>query len=133
MRKTKEDTAKTRDMILDAALKIFSQKGYAASRLEDVAEEAGLTRGAIYWHFENKLKLYYALFKDFFTKKVKRFDEMLQSGQPPLTRIRRLMQEAFVHLEDDEDYRAIEMMNLFKTERTEELKNIFKECSKYIN
>ena len=58
MRKTKEDAAATRKALLEAALTVFSRQGYAATRLEDVAKEAGVTRGAIYWHFGSKAELY---------------------------------------------------------------------------
>ena len=54
MRRTKKDAELTRQQLLKAGFKVFGDKGYAAARLSDVAEEAGVTRGAIYWHFENK-------------------------------------------------------------------------------
>ncbi len=57
MRKTKEEAAETRQALLRAALAVFSRQGYAATRLEDVAHEAGVTRGAIYWHFKSKADL----------------------------------------------------------------------------
>ncbi len=53
-RKTKEDALKTREAILDAAVKVFSVRGVSGSTLADIAKEAGVTRGAIYWHFKNK-------------------------------------------------------------------------------
>jgi TetR/AcrR family acrAB operon transcriptional repressor len=61
MRRTKEEAALTRQAILDAALHIFGSKGYSATRLEDIAQAAGVTRGAVYWHFENKAQLYKTL------------------------------------------------------------------------
>jgi AcrR family transcriptional regulator len=42
------------DVLLDAAFRVFAERGYRATRLEDVAEEAGLTKGAIYYHFDGK-------------------------------------------------------------------------------
>lgn len=64
MRRTKEDAELTRQQLLEAGCKIFGDKGYAATRLSDVAEVAGVTRGAIYWHFKNKKELFVALFKE---------------------------------------------------------------------
>ena len=61
MRRTKEEAEQTRQDLLDAALTVFSQKGYTATRLEDVARAAGVTRGAIYHHFGSKAELYSAL------------------------------------------------------------------------
>jgi AcrR family transcriptional regulator len=52
---TKQEQAeKTKQDLLDAALVVFSKKGYSTTRLEDIAKQAGVTRGAFYWHFKNK-------------------------------------------------------------------------------
>ncbi|MDF7809274.1 TetR family transcriptional regulator [Pontiellaceae bacterium B12219] len=53
-RRTKADAAKTREQILEAALKIFSAKGYSKATFVDVAREIGLSKGAVYWHFKTK-------------------------------------------------------------------------------
>lgn len=58
MRRTKEDAELTRQSLLKAATKVFSRKGYAATRLEDIAEAAKVTRGAIYHHFGGKAELF---------------------------------------------------------------------------
>lgn len=60
-RKTKEEALETRHLILDSAQKVFSAKGVAHSSLNDVARAAGVTRGAIYWHFANKADLFNAM------------------------------------------------------------------------
>ncbi len=56
-RKTKEEAQETRSAILDAAVRVFAVKGAAHASLADIAQEAGVTRGAIYWHFANKADL----------------------------------------------------------------------------
>lgn len=56
-RKCKEDSDRTYPMLLDAAEQVFSQKGYARATFHEIAEQAGLTRGAIYWHFSDKNQL----------------------------------------------------------------------------
>ena len=48
MRRTKEEAAVTRARLLEAALAIFHAKGYAATTLDDIARQAGITRGAIH-------------------------------------------------------------------------------------
>lgn len=53
-RKTKAQALETRHQILDAALAHFSEHGVAATSMGDIATAAGVTRGAIYWHFKNK-------------------------------------------------------------------------------
>ncbi|MCS8129849.1 TetR/AcrR family transcriptional regulator [Pseudomonas aeruginosa] len=61
MRRTKLEMEQTRQRLLDAAECVFSDQGYAAAKLEDIAEVAGLSRGSIYWHFKGKLELLYAV------------------------------------------------------------------------
>jgi AcrR family transcriptional regulator len=53
-RKTKEEAEQTRLRILTAAEAVFCRQGVAASSLHDIARRAGVTRGAVYWHFANK-------------------------------------------------------------------------------
>jgi TetR/AcrR family acrAB operon transcriptional repressor len=62
-RRTKDDALATRDHILDAAELVFEQRGVSRCSLQEVAQAAGVTRGAIYWHFENKADLANAMFK----------------------------------------------------------------------
>jgi Bacterial regulatory proteins, tetR family len=52
MKRTRQQAQETRDQILDAAEWVFAEHGVAQTSLEDVAERAGFTRGAIYGHFE---------------------------------------------------------------------------------
>jgi AcrR family transcriptional regulator len=50
--------------ILDAALKVFAQKGFAAARMDDIAKEAGVTKGTIYLYFENKEAVFKSLVRE---------------------------------------------------------------------
>ncbi len=61
VRKTKEDAQETYIALLDAAEKVFSEKGVTRTTLNDVACAAGMTRGAIYWHFKDKSALFEAM------------------------------------------------------------------------
>lgn len=61
MRRTKGCAEQTREAILDAAEAVFFRQGVASTTLSQIAAEAGMTRGAIYWHFENKLALFKAM------------------------------------------------------------------------
>jgi len=60
-RKTKAEAEETREKILDAAEQLFFAHGVMQTSLEQVAEEACVTRGAIYWHFSDKVALFKAL------------------------------------------------------------------------
>ena len=61
VRRTKAEALQTRAQILDAAEQVFHRKGVLSASLKDIASEAGVTRGAIYWHFKNKHDVFMAM------------------------------------------------------------------------
>ena len=52
-RRTRDEALETRNTILDTAERVFSERGVSHTTLADIAAAAGVTRGAIYWHFKN--------------------------------------------------------------------------------
>jgi TetR/AcrR family acrAB operon transcriptional repressor len=60
-RRTKSEALETRSRILDAAERVFHEKGVANGSLEEIAAAAEVTRGAIYWHFKDKAELFDAM------------------------------------------------------------------------
>jgi TetR/AcrR family acrAB operon transcriptional repressor len=58
VRRTKDEAVETRNQILDAAERVFSERGVSRTSLTDIAEAASVTRGAIYWHFKDKAELF---------------------------------------------------------------------------
>jgi AcrR family transcriptional regulator len=69
------DTLDTRTQILEAAFKTFAENGYSGSTLDNVAAEAGLTKGAVYWHFKGKDDLCMALIEEHFRREAIRIPE----------------------------------------------------------
>jgi len=57
-RKTKIEALKTRQHLIDVAITLFAKNGVSATTLTDIADAAGMTRGAIYWHFDSKVSLF---------------------------------------------------------------------------
>ena len=58
VRRTKAEAEQTRHAVLDAAEHLFHAKGVSATSLSDIAAAAGVTRGAIYWHFRDKVDVF---------------------------------------------------------------------------
>jgi TetR/AcrR family acrAB operon transcriptional repressor len=61
VRRTKDEAQETRSRILDAAERVFSEHGVSRTSFEDIAHAAGVTRGAIYWHFKDKSDVFAAM------------------------------------------------------------------------
>jgi TetR/AcrR family acrAB operon transcriptional repressor len=125
MKRTKEDAALTRKLVLDAALKVFSRKGYSQATLEVIAKEARVTRGAIYWHFKNKFEMFVALLGDLYEKAIERIHRVLNSLEKPREKIRCLISELFTMFLNLEQFRIIEEVNIFRFEKRKELKAFF--------
>lgn len=62
-RKTKAEAEQTKQHLITAARRVFQQNGITNTSLESVALAAGVTRGAVYWHFRNKSDLFQAVRK----------------------------------------------------------------------
>jgi TetR/AcrR family acrAB operon transcriptional repressor len=121
MRRTKEEAALTRQQILSAALSVFGAKGYSAATLEDIAQAAGVTRGAIYWHFEDKAGLYNSLMQDYSARGAEIAQGAIDQGGSLLVILKRVFVDLLRAVESEDSLRAMMELQLFKTELTEEL------------
>src|SRR3984885_7184390 len=65
-----EQQAQTRARLIDAAAKVFARRGFQAASVEEIAEEAGYSHGAVYSNFEGKADLFLAVFEDYMTERV---------------------------------------------------------------
>lgn len=59
-------TEKRRAQIIEAAMKVFSEKGFEKARVDDIVAESGLSKGAVYWYFKSKDEIIQAAFDQFF-------------------------------------------------------------------
>ena len=115
VRKTKEEAQDTRHAILDAAERVFQERGVSHTSLAEIAAAAGVTRGAIYWHFANKSDVFDALFERVFAPLEERFlalhDELRRnSALNPLEHIRTMSLDFIGRVVSDPRYfRLIEI------------------------
>jgi AcrR family transcriptional regulator len=58
------DSPRTRERILDAALTLFAEKGYDATSMREIAEQLGITKAALYYHFDSKADIVRAMLAD---------------------------------------------------------------------
>ncbi|MFA9441736.1 TetR family transcriptional regulator [Uliginosibacterium sp. sgz301328] len=103
VRKTKVETEKTRQDIIAAARDMFAEHGVTRTTLEQIAHAAGVTRGAVYWHFANKLDLMVALRDDVLMPLIEELQDTLQveDGRDPLTAIESFLLMHIDRLEAD--------------------------------
>lgn len=84
---TLRDPDTTRGRILDAALLIFSRNGYHGTRLDDIVDASDTSKGAIYFHFANKERLFLALVDQFAELLERRVQEAIQGQDAGMGRV----------------------------------------------
>ena len=109
-RKTKEDTKMTREMIMKAALDLFIERGYDRTTLDDIARAVGLSKGAVYWHFENKQALLSKLILTVVERHDKETKEKMEKPASPEKLVENLIYHANITLTRDEDRKFFLMM-----------------------
>jgi AcrR family transcriptional regulator len=82
------DPQATRERILDAALLTFSRQGYHGTRLDDIVDASETSKGAIYFHFANKERLFLALVDQFADLLERRVLEAIEREQQGMARVR---------------------------------------------
>ncbi|SDK99906.1 transcriptional regulator, TetR family [Franzmannia pantelleriensis] len=107
-RRTKAEAEATREALLDAAEEVFFDHGVARTSLEQIARHAGMTRGALYWHFKNKADLFMALIE-----RVRMpFEELVDTLHhphlldDPLEALRVAFDNGFIRLEQPSSHRV---------------------------
>jgi AcrR family transcriptional regulator len=78
----------TKEKILDAALDIFSRKGFYNTKLDEIVEASRTSKGAIYFHFPNKERLFLALVDQFADLLERRVVEAIQNEEKGINRVR---------------------------------------------
>ena len=122
VRRTKEEALETRSKILEAAEQAFYERGVARTTLADIAALAGVTRGAIYWHFSNKADLVQAMLDSLHEP----LDEMAKASEnqneiDPLGCMRQLLVHLFRQVAIDPKTRRINEILFHKCEFTDEM------------
>lgn len=125
MRRTREDAEITRQNLLATALQVFSRQGYAETRLEDIAAEAKVTRGAIYHHFGSKADLYNAMVTEASGRALEVLQKAINAGGNTLNALKRVFVDLLVYAHDDSQFRAINELVIFKTGSAPELQEGF--------
>ncbi|MBD2799164.1 multidrug efflux transporter transcriptional repressor AcrR [Xenorhabdus sp. M] len=127
-RKTKQQAQKTRHQIIEAAIKVFSERGVSATSLSDIAIEAGVTRGAIYWHFKNKMDLL-SIVCQMPERKADELEKEYQAKYPnnPLLTLRSLMISMLRMMIDDPQLRNLIEIFFHKCEFVGEVSSLSEE------
>jgi AcrR family transcriptional regulator len=91
----RRDPGARRQAILEAALDVFAAEGFAAAKLDDVADKAGVAKGTIYLHFKDKQDLFEQMVRDAVLPVIARLEELAKVPDLPAELVLRAMFDVF--------------------------------------
>ena len=123
-----EKQARTRVELIATAAKVFARRGYNGASVEEIAEEAGYSHGAVYSNFEGKADLFLAVFEDYMAERVREL-AATQAALPPdaplAVRARALADQWMERLARDRDSVVLHMEFIAHADRDPELARRF--------
>lgn len=125
VRRTKEEAQETRHRLLDAAEVLFQAQGVSQTSLQQIAQHAGATRGAIYWHFKDKADLFNAMLDR--VKLPLEAAAQKAAGGPeadPVDDIECMMVEALKQMTSDPQVRRVFEVATHKVEYTHDMESV---------
>ena len=123
-RRTKEEALATRHRLIDAAEVLFQSQGVSQTSLQQIAEQAGATRGAIYWHFKDKADLFNAMMERVTLPMESAVRIGGNSEHDPLTLIETGMVHALRLVTDDPQVRRVFEVAMHKVEYSGEMASV---------
>lgn len=124
-RRTKEDALATRHGLLDAAELLFQAQGVSRTSLNDIARQAGTSRGAIYWHFKDKAALFNAMMERVTLPLEQSFEAVGRGGSvDPLALLCAGVRAALVRIATDPQTRRVLEVATQKVEYVDELQAV---------
>src|SRR5580704_2647331 len=122
VRRTKDEAEQTRDTILDAAERVFYKHGVARTSLEQIARAAKVTRGAVYWHFKDKLELCEAMMQRVFLPQEDILEQLaIQNSRTPLTDLKNACCHSLKLMATDKRRQRVVSILMFRCEYVEEM------------
>ncbi len=89
----KPDVSETRkSQILEAAMKVFSRQGFHEARMDDIVQESGLSKGALYWYFKSKDEVILAILDSLFAREISGLKDLQEKEGPASDLLREFMQ-----------------------------------------
>ncbi len=106
------DRTDKHELILDAAIRVFAEKGFNAARISDVADAAGVADGTIYLYFKNKEDLLLSIFEEKMDLLLAGLREALEGITEPLDQVRTFARYHFRQVQDHRELAEVLQIEL---------------------
>lgn len=121
-RKTKADALLTRQRLIDAAIEQFALRGVSDTTLSDIADAAGMTRGAVYWHFSSKAELFNEMWRQQLPiSEIIKYQVIFDASLNPFTYLRELFITGLQYIAGSPRQRALMQILYHKCEFNKEM------------
>ena len=120
----REKQQRTRSSLLQAAASVFCEHGLEGASIDQVAEEAGFTKGAFYANFKSKEELFLVMLDERFAQELERIDRALAGTEAPLEEARAAAAD-FIHFAGDADWPRLYFQFAAHAARDEEFRQEF--------
>ncbi|MCD6571334.1 MAG: TetR/AcrR family transcriptional regulator [Deltaproteobacteria bacterium] len=101
-----------KELILDAAIKIFARHGYYGSRVSDITEEAGIAYGLVYRYFRSKDDVLISIFQDRWNRYLKKIEQINRDLSDPKEKLRSIIQYIFRSYRQNPDMMKVLIMDV---------------------
>lgn len=81
----------TQEQILSAAVQLFGTKGYHATSIQDICDQAGVSKGAVFHYFQNKNELLFEIHEEIISILVKQYEAVLAGDLGPAEKLKELV------------------------------------------
>jgi|LGOV01.1.fsa_nt_gb AcrR family transcriptional regulator len=115
-----------RKQILDAAEKVFTQRGFNKARMDDIVAESGLSKGALYWYYKSKDEIILALMDRFFTGEMQAEEELISAEGDARQRLEVFFEAAFNDVRRFEERMSLGYEFFSLAARTEEVRDVIR-------
>ena len=117
----REKQQRTRDALLQAAARLFCKRGLDGASIDELAQEAGYTKGAFYANFKSKEELFLVMLDERFAEELERIDQALAGTQEPEAEARAAATD-FIHFAGDEDWPRLYIQFVAHAARNEDFR-----------
>ncbi|MGV9193837.1 TetR/AcrR family transcriptional regulator [Microbacterium sp. MC2] len=98
-----EHSSERREQILSIAARLIARRGYSATTVRDIADEAGILSGSLYHHFSSKEAILQEILRSFMSGLLGRFEEIVAASEGPRETLDKLIAHAFATIESQPD------------------------------
>ena len=119
MKKTKEEAQLTKKQIIEKAVELFIAKGFSNTTLDEIAKQTNNTRGAIYWHFKDKLDIVNELIESQHESLTQLLTDLFSNDPPSFNKIKLIIEELVSHFYETKSFQNFIELTWFKIEYTQ--------------